>query len=61
MKISDGPGQYDKAKAELLLAETQFKIHWDSSPFDGIIDRFLVREGSLSLMRENLFLSNFGR
>jgi membrane fusion protein (multidrug efflux system) len=37
----------DKAKAELALAQTHLDFTLIRAPFDGIMDRFHVREGSL--------------
>ncbi|HYC85014.1 MAG TPA: efflux RND transporter periplasmic adaptor subunit [Chryseosolibacter sp.] len=37
----------DKAKAELALAQTHLDFTMIRAPFDGIMDRFHVREGSL--------------
>jgi membrane fusion protein (multidrug efflux system) len=39
--------KYDKAKAELSLAQTHFNFTTIKAPFDGIMDRFQVRLGSL--------------
>jgi len=38
---------YDRAKAEVSLAEAHYSFTEIKAPFDGIIDRFHVREGSL--------------
>lgn len=38
---------YDKAKAELALAQVHLSFTEVRAPFDGIMDRFFVREGSL--------------
>ncbi|MDG3581253.1 efflux RND transporter periplasmic adaptor subunit [Galbibacter pacificus] len=38
---------YDKAKAELALAEAHLQFTEIRAPFDGIIDRFHMRQGSL--------------
>jgi membrane fusion protein, multidrug efflux system len=56
-ELAMAKAKYDKAKAELLLAETHLKFTEIRAPFDGIIDRFLVREGSL--VDEGDHLSNF--
>jgi membrane fusion protein (multidrug efflux system) len=56
-ELAMAKAKYDKAKAELLLAETHLKFTDIRAPFDGIIDRFLVREGSL--VDEGDLLSNF--
>ncbi|HIO26000.1 MAG TPA: efflux RND transporter periplasmic adaptor subunit [Flavobacteriaceae bacterium] len=48
--------EYDKAKAELQLAQVHFQFTEIRAPFDGIIDRFHVREGSL--VEEGELLSN---
>jgi membrane fusion protein (multidrug efflux system) len=37
----------DKAKAEVLMAQTHLGFTTIKAPFEGIIDHFLVREGSL--------------
>ena len=47
----------EKAKAELSLAQVHLQFTEIRAPFDGIIDRFLVREGSL--LDEGELLSNF--
>lgn len=39
--------KYDKAKAEMALAEVHLSFTEIRAPFDGIIDRFHVRPGSL--------------
>ncbi len=39
--------KYDKAQAELSLAETHLSLTKVTAPFDGIMDRFHVRLGSL--------------
>lgn len=39
--------KYDKAKAELLLAQTHLQFTDVKAPFDGIMDHFQVRVGSL--------------
>jgi membrane fusion protein, multidrug efflux system len=39
--------KFDKAKAELALAETHLKFTEIRAPFDGIMDRFQARLGSL--------------
>lgn len=39
--------KYDKAKAELALAQTHLQFTEIKAPFDGIMDRFQVRLGSL--------------
>lgn len=39
--------KFDKAKAELSLAQTHFNFTTIKAPFDGIMDRFQVRLGSL--------------
>jgi membrane fusion protein (multidrug efflux system) len=39
--------KYEKAKAELLLAQVHLDFTEIRAPFDGIIDRFHVRQGSL--------------
>ncbi|EAZ81116.1 efflux RND transporter periplasmic adaptor subunit [Algoriphagus machipongonensis] len=46
-----------KAKAELALADVHLQFTEIRAPFDGIIDRFHVREGSL--LEEGELLSNF--
>ena len=47
----------EKAKAELSLAQVHLQFTEIRAPFDGIIDRFHVREGSL--LEEGELLSNF--
>lgn len=47
----------EKAKAELALAQVHLQFTEIRAPFDGIIDRFHVREGSL--LDEGELLSNF--
>ncbi|MGA0155309.1 MAG: efflux RND transporter periplasmic adaptor subunit [Flavobacteriaceae bacterium] len=39
--------EYEKAKAEVNLSETHLNFSKIKAPFDGIMDRLLVREGSL--------------
>lgn len=39
--------RYDKARAELQLAKTHLQFTDISAPFDGIMDHFYVRKGSL--------------
>jgi membrane fusion protein (multidrug efflux system) len=46
-ELAMAKAKLDKAKAELLLAGTHLAFTEISAPFDGIIDRFLVRPGSL--------------
>ncbi|MBS1636668.1 MAG: efflux RND transporter periplasmic adaptor subunit [Bacteroidetes bacterium] len=39
--------KFDKAKAELMLAQTHLQFTEIKAPFDGIMDHFHVRQGSL--------------
>lgn len=39
--------KYDKAKAEVALAQVHLSFTQIRAPFDGIMDRFFVRQGSL--------------
>lgn len=46
-ELAMAKAKYDKAKAELSLAAVHLGFTNIYAPFDGIIDRFQVREGSL--------------
>lgn len=46
-ELSLAKAKYDKAKAELALAQTHLQFTEIKAPFDGIMDRFQVRLGSL--------------
>ncbi len=46
-ELAMAQAKYDKAKAELALAEVHLGFTDIRAPFDGIIDRFRVRPGSL--------------
>ena len=46
-ELAMAKAKYDKAKAELALAEVHLGFTEIRAPFDGIIDRFHVRQGSL--------------
>lgn len=48
--------KYDKAQAELALAKVHLDFTEIRAPFDGIIDKFLVRRGSL--IEEGELMSN---
>ncbi len=39
--------KFDKAKAELMLAQTHLQFTEIKAPFNGIMDHFMVRQGSL--------------
>ena len=56
-ELAMAKAQFEKAKAELALAQVHLDFTQIRAPFDGIIDRFLVREGSL--VEEGELLSNF--
>ena len=55
-ELAMAKAKYDKAKAELSLAEVHLQFTDIRAPFDGIIDKFLVREGSL--LEEGELLTN---
>ncbi|MBW2962042.1 efflux RND transporter periplasmic adaptor subunit [Mesonia aestuariivivens] len=46
-ELAMAKAKYDKAKAELQLSQVHLQFTDIRAPFDGIIDRFHVREGSL--------------
>ncbi|GAB3820448.1 efflux RND transporter periplasmic adaptor subunit [Pontibacter rugosus] len=46
-ELAMAKAKYDKAKAELSLAQVHLQFTEIRAPFDGIIDRFRVRQGSL--------------
>jgi membrane fusion protein (multidrug efflux system) len=46
-ELAMAKAEYDKAKAEVLLAETHLGFTDIRAPFDGIMDHLEVREGSL--------------
>lgn len=46
-ELAMAKAKFEKAKAELALAEVHLQFTQIRAPFDGIIDRFLVRPGSL--------------
>ena len=46
-ELAMAKAKYDKAKAELQLANVHLNFTKITAPFDGIIDRFMVRQGSL--------------
>lgn len=46
-ELAMAQAKLDKAKAELALARVHLQFTEISAPFDGIIDRFHVRQGSL--------------
>jgi membrane fusion protein (multidrug efflux system) len=46
-ELAMAKAKYDKAKAELQLAKVHLQFTEIRAPFDGIIDRFMVRQGSL--------------
>jgi len=46
-ELAMAKAKYDKAKAELALTRVHLQFTEIRAPFDGIIDRFHVREGSL--------------
>ena len=46
-ELAMAKAKYDKAKAELALTKVHLDFTEIRAPFDGIIDRFHVREGSL--------------
>ncbi|MBN3520415.1 efflux RND transporter periplasmic adaptor subunit [Algoriphagus lutimaris] len=56
-ELAMAKAKVDKANAERLLAETHLQFTEIRAPFDGIIDKFLVREGSL--LEEGELLTNF--
>ncbi|WP_027419539.1 efflux RND transporter periplasmic adaptor subunit [Crocinitomix catalasitica] len=56
-ELAMAEAKLDKAKAELALAQVHLDFTEIRAPFDGIIDRFLVREGSL--IDEGDLLTNF--
>lgn len=45
-ELAMAKAKYDKAKAELALAQVHLQFTEIRAPFDGIIDRFHVRKGS---------------
>lgn len=55
-ELAMAKSKVDKAKAELALAQTHLGFTQIRAPFDGIIDRFHVRPGSL--LEEGELLSN---
>ena len=55
-ELAMAKAKYDKAKAEQALAQVHLQFTEIRAPFDGIIDRFHVREGSL--LDEGELLSN---
>ncbi len=46
-ELAMAKAKLDKAKAELQLAQTHLDLTQIRAPFDGIVDRFVVRLGSL--------------
>ncbi|MDC6365049.1 MULTISPECIES: efflux RND transporter periplasmic adaptor subunit [Flavobacteriaceae] len=46
-ELAMAKAEYEKAKAEVALAETHLGFTTIKAPFDGIMDHFHVREGSL--------------
>jgi len=46
-ELAMAKAKYDKAKAEMALAQVHLQFTQIKAPFDGIIDRLLVRPGSL--------------
>lgn len=46
-ELALGKAKLDKAKAELALAQTHLNFTQIRAPFDGIMDHFQVRQGSL--------------
>jgi membrane fusion protein (multidrug efflux system) len=46
-ELAMAKAKYDKAKAELQLARVHLQFTEIRAPFNGIIDRFMVRQGSL--------------
>ena len=54
-ELAMAKAKWDKAKAEVALAKVHLQLTEIRAPFDGIIDRFHVREGSL--MEEGELLS----
>jgi len=46
-ELAMAQAKYDKAKAELALTQVHLQFTEIRAPFDGIIDRFHVRQGSL--------------
>lgn len=46
-ELAMAKAKLDQAKAELALTQVHLQFTQIRAPFDGIIDRFLVREGSL--------------
>ncbi|MEJ8803373.1 efflux RND transporter periplasmic adaptor subunit [Pontibacter sp. H249] len=46
-ELAMAKARWDKAKAEVALAQVHLQFTEIRAPFDGIIDRFHVREGSL--------------
>lgn len=55
-ELAMAKSKYDKANAELVLAQVHLQFTEIRAPFDGIIDRFHVRPGSL--IEEGELLSN---
>ncbi|WP_296705784.1 efflux RND transporter periplasmic adaptor subunit [Algoriphagus sp.] len=55
-ELAMAKAKVDKANAELQLAQVHLQFTDIRAPFDGIIDRFLVREGSL--LEEGELLTN---
>uniref|UniRef100_UPI0040480258 efflux RND transporter periplasmic adaptor subunit n=1 Tax=Roseivirga sp. TaxID=1964215 RepID=UPI0040480258 len=56
-ELAMADAKLQKAKAEMALAQVHLDFTEIRAPFDGIIDRFLVRPGSL--LDEGELLSNF--
>ncbi len=56
-ELAMAKAKVNKANAELALAKAHLQFTEIRAPFDGIIDRFLVREGSL--LDEGELLTNF--
>ena len=56
-ELAMAKAKVNKANAEVQLAETHLQFTEIRAPFDGIIDKFLVREGSL--LDEGELLTNF--
>jgi membrane fusion protein (multidrug efflux system) len=46
-ELAMAKAKFDKAKAELSLAQTHLQFTELKAPFDGIMDRFYARQGSL--------------
>lgn len=47
MELAMAEAKFEKAKAELTLAQVHLSFTEIRAPFDGIVDRFQVRQGSL--------------